>query len=456
MSVINNVVQFCENINDQRLPKEAILMSKKCLLDYIGVAVAGYQTQAGRCSISAAKQLGEGRICTIIGQKEASSTLGAGFVNGTLGSALDFDDGHRGAVGHPGVMVIPSVIAAAETAGNLSGKNFITALVAGYEVAIRCGVVMNSEHEKKFYGSGGWAVFGSAAAAAMIYGFKGSKLKNAITIGEVYGPTAQCEKSIAAGSMTKESIGWGIVTALFSCFLARDGFTGPQDILNDEPYYKAGIKEVFMSLGEDYEILNAYHKIYPSCKWSHSPIAGAIRIKEKYKPRLSEIKSVKVETFNKALKLENVNPPTEEAAQYSIPYTVACALAYGKVESKDILIKALADPILIDLMKKIRVLPDRKLENLFPAKRPARVTVELMDGTFYIEEITYVKGDIEDPLSWKDVIEKFYLCTERLYHRAWCEEVIYITERIHEDASVSKLLKLLRVPVAEQEENFKA
>jgi 2-methylcitrate dehydratase PrpD len=450
MTTIDKCVQFYENLSYLSLPEEVILMSKKCLLDYFAAAIAGHHTQAGKCSIRVAKHLGADGICTIIGQQETGSTLAAGFVNGTLGSALDLDDGHRGAVGHPGVMVIPPVLAAAETVGNYSGKDLITAIVAGYELAVRCGIVMNSMHGNKFYGSGGWAVFGSAAGAAKMYGFSGKKLNNALTICEVYGPTAQCEKSIAAGSMTKESIGWGIVTALFSCILASEGFTGPLDILDDDPFYKAGSKAIFKNLGSDYEILNTYNKIYPSCKWSHSPIAGALMIKEKYKLKLWEIKSVKIETFIKALSLEKGEPLTEEAAQYSIPYTVASALAYGKVEPKDVLVENLSDPILVDLMKKISIHADLELEKHFPAKRCAKVSVELLDGTLYVEDVSFVKGDVEDPLLWEDIVEKFYLCAESLYTKEWCEEVIELTQRVQEDASVAKLLKLLRVPVTEQ------
>ena len=123
---------------------------------------------------------------------------------------------------------------------------------------------MNSAHEKRFYGSGGWAVFGSAATAARLLGLKEKALQNALTIGEVYGPTAQCGKSIAYGAMTKESIGWGAATGVFAAFLAQEGFTGPGEILLDEQDYVPGVKEIFHNFGERFENLNIYFKQFTS------------------------------------------------------------------------------------------------------------------------------------------------------------------------------------------------
>src|SRR5699024_4637441 len=180
------VLSFIENENYECLSSEVITMAKKSLLDFLASAYAGYQSKAPSLALQSAKSLGVEGPCTIIGNQKQVSPLAAIFVNATLSSCMDIDDGHREAVGHPGCMVIPPVLVAGELAQSCTGKELITALVAGYEVGIRCGMVMISNHEQLFYGSGGWALFGSAAGIAKVKQLTGEPLKNSLTIGEVY------------------------------------------------------------------------------------------------------------------------------------------------------------------------------------------------------------------------------------------------------------------------------
>lgn len=406
----NEISDICSGIKFADLSPAIVEMGKLCLLDFLGAASAGYQTRSALIGLKAARWFGKGEECTVIGSSHSMSPMGAAYANGTLGSALDIDDGHRGAVGHPGVMIFPATLAVGEIK-SVSGADFIAAVVTGYELAIRCGMVMNSNHEKRFYGSGGWAVFGSGAAAGRLLGLTGQKLQNAITIGEVYGPTAQCGKSIAYGAMTKESIGWGAATGVFSAFLAQEGFVGPGEILLDEDDYASGSKDAFSDFGKKYEILNIYFKQYASCRWSHSPITAALKIKERDHPNVSDIKEIRVETFKKALTLDHKSPESSEAAQYSIPFTVANAFIHGDVGSKQVSEKNLNHPDIKDLTEKIKLIYAADLEPLFPKVRPARVIVEMTDGKIYQEEVHLMPGDPENPLSRHDLINKFTRCT---------------------------------------------
>ncbi|MFD1706341.1 MmgE/PrpD family protein [Siminovitchia sediminis] len=409
--MINKVMSFIERTNYHDIPVDAIDMAKRCLLDFIGAAYAGYQSQAASIAEQSKEWLGGEQNCTVIGADTKASPLAATFINGTLGSCLDIDDGHREAVGHPAVMVIPPILACGEMVESSTGKDLLTALVVGYEVGIRCGIVMNSNHGKLFYGSGGWGTFGSAAGAAKMLRLTGEKLKNALTIGEVYGPTAQCGKSIEAGAMTKESVGWGAVTGLFGTMMARSGFTGPNNILMDQHLYGQNVKDAFQSLGKIFEIEHIYFKRFPSCKWSHSPITAAIEIKRTYKPRVEDIDEVIIETFSKALTLNHQSPETSEAAQYSIPYTVAAALCYGKLEPSQISAQYIHNHDILELAQKVQMVSSEKFERLFPEKRPCSVTVKMKNGESYKREVHVIKGDPEDPLTWHELVDKFHDCS---------------------------------------------
>jgi len=329
---LSKVLSFIENEHYDRLSTEVVTMAKKSLLDFIASTYAGYQCKASSIALKSADWFGEKGKCTVIGSEKQVSPFAATFINATLSSSMDIDDGHREAVGHPGCMIIPPVLTSGELAEHCTGRELITAIVVGYEVGIRCGIVMNSNHKQLFYGSGGWGIFGSASGTAKMKRLTGEPLKNSLTISEVYGQTAQCEKSIAAGSMTKESVGWGATTALTGVSLAEYGFTGPDNILMDKHLCNDDIEEVFGTLGEEYEIQNIYYKQYPACKWAHSSITAALNLIEEFDPILEEIDEIIIETFSKAVTLNHIKPQTTEAAQYSIPFTIAAALCYGTVE----------------------------------------------------------------------------------------------------------------------------
>jgi 2-methylcitrate dehydratase PrpD len=443
--VINSITAFCRDLDYTKLPGQVVEMSKRCFLDYIGVTFAGHQTAAGQAALKSAACLGGNEICTVIGRKKTASPLAAAFINGTLSSALDLDSGHRGAVGHPAVMVLSTALAAAELKQGVTGKQFIEAIAAGYEVAARCGMVMNSCHQKLFYGSGGWAVHGAAAAAARLLGLEGELFKHAVTIGEVYGPTAQCGKSIAYGAMTKESIGWGATTALFSVFLAQDGFTGPGEILLDDDYYNPEAKAVFKTLGREFEINNTYFKQFASCRWSHSPISAVLAIREKYRPPLQSVKRIRVETFSKALTLNHISPHSTEAAQYSIPYTVAAALCYGTMGPAQVAEESLQAPVLRELISKVELVHAPDLESLFPAKRPARVVVEMDGGETYCQEVHLVAGDPEYPLSWEELEEKFSLCAAPYLRKEASRRIAGAVYELEACGELGEITRLLRI-----------
>ena len=440
----SGVVSFCEDLDFSQLSPDVCEISKRCLADFVGVAFAGYQTRAGRIALKSRSWCGSEGQCTAVGQRGLVSPLAAVYINATLGSSLDFDDGHRAATGHPGVMVIPVAMAAGELASPVSGRDFITALVAGYEVALRCGAVMNSCQEKRLYGSGGWAVFGAAAAGAKLLGLTGEALRNAITIGEVYGPTAQCGKSIAYGAMTKESIGWGSLTALCSIFLAREGFTGPGEILLDDEDYDRSSKDIFQTLGKEFETEKVYFKTFPSCRWSHSPIAAVLRIREQHMVDLGAIKEVRVETFKKALTLKHQSPTTTEQAQYSVPYTVAAALVFGEMGPEQVAEKNLRHPEILDLAPKVKLVHAPDLERSYPAERPARVSIEMMNGEVFREEVRLLPGDPEFPLSRTQVIDKFEVCTGPYMDRSLRERIVQTLFSLEDLPDIKDMTRLFR------------
>ncbi len=181
---------------------------KQRLLNHLGAAIAGTQTPEGMAAIRFAARSLSGEGATVLGRSSTGSVLGAAFANATLASALDVDDGYRLAAGHPGAVVIPAALAIGERIG-ARGDAFLTAVVVGYELATRTGAIMYRDNPTRFFGSGAWASAGAAGAAAILLGLDVDGVVQALGVTEAHTPLAPNMKTIACGSMVKESIGWG-------------------------------------------------------------------------------------------------------------------------------------------------------------------------------------------------------------------------------------------------------
>ena len=162
MSATGKLVSFVCQLDANALPAAILDQAVRCVLDLVGVAIAGTATPMAQISANFAHEQFASGDATVIGSRRPLSVLGATWVNGACASALDMDDGHRMAMGHPGASVIPAALAIAEST-RARGKEFLAALVAGYEVAVRASAARVPWYKDKMYSTGIWGVFGAAA-----------------------------------------------------------------------------------------------------------------------------------------------------------------------------------------------------------------------------------------------------------------------------------------------------
>ncbi len=266
------VIRFILDTNWQNIPTDVQHQSKRCLLDTLGALLAGTETPVGGLMAGIATAQFNGNDATIFVSGSRVSASGAALANGFAGNALDIDDGYRLIKGHPGACVLPAVLAAGEMVSSCSGKQFLTALVVGYEIGIRSGLIRHALYET-YHSSGSWGALAGAAAAGKIMGLDSTTLRNALGTAEYHAPISPMMKGIAKPSMVKDSIGWGAMVAVMSVLMAQKGFTGIEPLFDDTP--KA---EWCDMLGHAYEILNLYFKPYAACRWAQPAIAGALKI----------------------------------------------------------------------------------------------------------------------------------------------------------------------------------
>jgi 2-methylcitrate dehydratase PrpD len=438
MSATDELIAFVQNMDHSRLPGDVISQAKRCVLDLLGAAIAGSQTRMARASMRfAASQFAPGKA-TLIGSKIRLSEVGATWFNGICASALDLDDGHRLAMGHPGAAVIPTALAIAETMG-ASGAEFLAAVVVGYEVAVRVSVARVSHYKAGHYSTGIWGAPGSAAAAGKLLGFDERAYQDALGTAIAYGPFPPSGVFLHGG-MVKEAIGWGGVVGCSAAFLAREGFGGSDDVLDRSGRYDTA--QLVEGLGREYAILKTYFKPYASCRWSHPAIDGVLELARDHGLQTGEIEEIHVEGFEQITRLCNYTPETTVAAQYSVPYSLALALAFGRIGPGELSEANLRDAELHRLAQRVRVSIAPELDRLFPEKTAARVTARTSQDSF-TTTVEYPRGNPENPLSGADLEEKFLWLVADTVGEERRRDLMQAVEHLERMDSVTHLTELL-------------
>ncbi len=377
------------------------------LLDLIGCAAAGFSAPAARAARAAALKLYSGGPARIWFDPGRQCAAGAALANSTAASALDLDDGHRKAGGHPGAAMVPAVLALAPEAG-ASGRDLILALAAGYEVSVRIGAARDFSRLDTL-STGRWCAYGVVAAAGLLGRDDPDVLAQAFSIAGVLSPgLSAAGYSMLMGNQVKEGIPWAVMTGLSALEMARSGMTGPLDILDHPGYFDAAA--VRAALGCGFLLSSVYFKPYACCRWIHAAVdaleallampGGGRRIP-------GEIRVLEVHTFERALRLNNhADPETLEAAQYSLPF----CLALAAVEGVDALLPMSPETLhrreVVDLARRVRLHVDAALDSRFPDEAGARVKVCFMDGEVE-KTVHHPLGDPANPMDRRMLAEKF-------------------------------------------------
>ena len=405
-------------------PPEIRTRATVCALDLFGTMIVCSRTQMAKNGIELAKRLFPSGEIPIIGSHEKFGLMGAVTANGYNVNALDIDDGHNLIKGHPGAVLMAGILPAAFEV-KASYKELLTALVVGYEVAIRAGLALH--HYYGFYhGTGSWGAFGVAAAVCRLYKVDRTVLKNALGIADYQGPLAPVMRIVEIPSMNKDGIAWGAITGVMAVEAAKSGITGEFYNLLEPSNQK-----LIYTLGKEYEIKNLYFKYFPCCRWAHAPIAGVLDLKKKHKFKIEEIDKIEIRTFKAATQLSSKVPEFCDEAQYNMVYPV-CAAAfegeYTPIQDSEEYIRS--HPEIIRLMEKVEYSVEEKFEAEFPRKRFAQVKIITNRGKYFISETVEPWGEQEENIGVEQISEKFVNvtkhCLSSSIQTVLCEKLIRI------------------------------
>jgi 2-methylcitrate dehydratase PrpD len=332
----------------------------------------------------------------------------AAFCNAAAVSALDFDDGHRGARGHPGAAIIPTVLSVA-SGMEIGADEVFAATALGYETGIRIARAQNTQAIKSRQ-SGRWTGYGVVSAAGRLHRSNPEKIAHALAVVGVLSPNQEANGSSGYARLTgndvKEGIPWSVVTGLTAFHLTEQGFTGPQDILDHASHFDR--ETIINGLLDPIEISRVYFKPYSCCRYIHPALDAFAELAKRFDLRCENVVSVNVETFQWALRLSNsVVPQTLTDVQYSLPYCIAIAAVDGLAALSPINPGQLGRSDLSQFASRVRLSIDREIDARFPAETLARLSIETGNGAVVHSDVTIPRGDPSRPMDWDDLCEKF-------------------------------------------------
>ena len=435
---LQDISKFISNYRYEQATVESINTVKAAFLDFFGVTYRGANENSPVIAFNTINEIFQknddvGLHASIIGKPNVkTNVLNAAFLNGISAHVLELDDGHRQAQAHLGAVIFPTALALAEAYG-LGGKEFFEAVIVGYEVGILFGKLVNPKlRDNGFHTTGTIGTFVSGAVASKLLKLDETQILNAL--GLCGTQAAGLLESDHAGSMGKVlHIGKANYNGMLSAFLARNGFTGAETIIEgSEGFLKTmvfhdefdGDDYSFDSILEDVgtvKVRDIYFKKYPFCRHLHSSIDTALKLRTSLGEEYNHIENVAVKTYDVAADHNNFKPKNIEELKQSLPYAVAITLVMGEVtiETLDMLVEyglfdnySTVDKVnsIKNLVNKMIILKDEKLNDLYPNKRPSNVIIKLdesfRNGVF--QNITFIpKGDFENPYDLSELIDKF-------------------------------------------------
>lgn len=432
--------EYIRGVGPEDIPGAAKEMAKRCILDLLGAAIAGFDMAAPRITKGVAGKLFREGKATVWGSSSCLHPAGAALFNSSAASALDLDDGHRAAGGHPGASIIPAAVAVAEEMES-SPEEFMAAVVLGYEIGVRVASARDFTTLDTL-STGRWCSYGAAAAGGYLRRLPAQKLAEALAVAGVLSPNLSASGySSVMGNNVKEGIPVATFIGLLALDLAEQGFTGPTDILDHPRYYER--ERITKNLGNEFAIEKVYFKPYSCCRWIHSALDGLVEIVSEQSLSPRDIDKVEVHTFNRALRLNNyTNPGSIESAQYSIPYCLAVAAFSGGKALLPLDSGCLGHPELIRFAEKVELSTDPELDRLFPEKVPARLIVHTAQGCFE-KLVENPLGDPLNPLDLPGLEAKFRTLTASYFSGDEQERMIRAIESLEKDG-FSEMLSLLR------------
>lgn len=406
------------------LPSEAVHWAKIGILDTVGVTLAGADDPSA--TIVAGVLSGNGPSL-ILGGSKRTHPLDAALVNGTASHALDFDDCNNTLGGHPSAPILPALFALADETG-ASGREFITAYVAGFETECKISMGVNFyQYTRGWHPTTTIGVFGAAAACARLLRLDKDRTATALAIAA---SLASGIKSNFGTYVKPLHIGHCARSGLFAALIARDDYTaspvafehkqGYFMVFNGEGNFDAA--RILPAWGQPFDIVQPGIAIkqYPCCGSTHPAIDAMLELVRRHDLKPDAVE--RIQSWTHSRRLEHTNRPDPQStkdAKFSVQYCLARALIDRKVAIEHFEGDAYRDPQVQQMISRVEVAPYTSAQ--FPAENHfgAEVKVTLRGGTVFGAKVEQPAGRTSaNSLPQERLKDKFENCALRALPKA--------------------------------------
>jgi 2-methylcitrate dehydratase len=431
----------------------AIREAKRYLLDSLGCAFGGYRQEDALIALDVLDEVAGDGPATILGSGARADVVSAALANALMVRVMDYNDIYwQQDPSHPSD-IIPAALACCERQGS-DGKELIVGIVLGHEFEMRlCEAAFPGIRERGWHHATLTAFVSPIVAGRMLH-LPWEKIQHAIGISAShhasYGAVTAGKLTMMKNTVDPMATEAGVMAAL----LAEKGYTGPEHVIDGKegivhcmgPEWKLNI--LTDGLGESWRIERCGMKAFPTEALTHAPISAVLKIVIDNDLKPDEVEKVHIRSLARAADIladpSKYDPRSKETADHSLPYVIAAAVAERQVTPVQFTMDKIMDPTIRDQLHKVEVVADPEIEAVFPELQRVGVTIRTTDGREFHEQLDYPKGDPRNPLTDREVEEKFDALAAPVLSegaRARLKEVVWNLEML---GSVTELMEMCR------------
>ena len=451
------LADFYAALDYESLPPYVIDRAKYFCLDYLAVAIRGSITPSSESMQRVVKGLSPNGESVIMGTSLAATPEYAALANGTAAHSLEMDDVSNDASLHPGVAAFPVAFACGDLE-RVSGRQFITAAVGGFDLMIRLGRALDprKHYARGFHPTGTCGTFAAASITSQLLGLDATRM--AWALGIAGSQAAGSLEFLKDGTWTKRMHpGWAAHSGLIAGLLSRDGFVAPTTILEGRDGFLHGYSDdadgskALEGLGDTFYITKTSIKPHACCRYNQGPIDCVLQIVRDNGLKAQDVDKVTVGILNAGFNVvaapeeQKRNPKNIVDAQFSMPFGAAISILYGRAFLDEYSDDIIANPEVHELMNRVSCVTDPALEVNYPSRWPAWAKVSTRDGRQLRAEIEFPKGDPENALSWDELKDKFRNLTRPILSSGQQDDIIGTVDSLEALDDIRTLSRLTQV-----------
>jgi 2-methylcitrate dehydratase PrpD len=450
MDETRRLAQFITDVNYNDLSSEVVEKAKLLILDQLGCQLAFAALPWNKAIYNYIRERkGYREESTVIHYGLRTTAEDAAFANAIFGHGFEMDDDELTTAAHPGVTVIPPALAAGEME-KISGKEFLAAVVVGYDVFLRIGLATHSMMQRGFHTTAVLGPLGAAAATCKIFGCHVDTTLTALAIAASESG-GLAEYTETGGLVKRVHAGFAAQSGLRATLLAQAGITGPSTALEGKKGLcqafanEYSLEEITVGLGKEFRIILTGTKPYCCCAAQHSTIDAVSEIMKEHIIVPEKIEKIRVwQKVRDVRVIANIVEPHDLiSAQFSGRFAIALRLIKGGNGFQDYSEENLLNQEMLGLTQKIEYYVDDKMEKSNPAGAPARVEIHLKDGNIHEKTVQYAKGTIQNPMPRIEIEDKFRELSSMALTDDRAEKIIRIVSRLEELDNLHEICVLL-------------